>query len=240
MASRAARTASSRRPPTDRASASSSTRRAIASSCSNRSRPGTATTSSSSPCSSRRRASAPPTTSRPPARGSSTAVTSTTSARTSSSARSTPSPASPASVAAPCTRRHESFPDIARHCRTAGVSWVAVGDENYGEGSSREHAAMEPRFMGAKAIIVRSFARIHETNLKKQGVLPLTFSDPATYDQIGENRSNLGPRTGRPRARQAWSTAASPRPTARRSTSRAPTRCRPSTSTGSGPAAPST
>jgi aconitate hydratase len=79
----------------------------------------------------------------------------------------------------------KSLPDIARHYRDENVSWVAVGDENYGEGSSREHAAMEPRFMGAKAIIVRSFARIHETNLKKQGVLPLTFADPATYENIG-------------------------------------------------------
>ena len=67
------------------------------------------------------------------------------------------------------------------------MSWVAVGDENYGEGSSREHAAMEPRFRGAKVILVRSFARIHETNLKKQGVLPLTFADPATYDLIEED-----------------------------------------------------
>ena len=80
----------------------------------------------------------------------------------------------------------EPFPDAARHCHEAGVSWVAVGDENYGEGSSREHAAMEPRFLGCRAILVRSFARIHETNLKKQGVLPLTFWDPATYDLIGE------------------------------------------------------
>ncbi|PZS18521.1 MAG: aconitate hydratase [Acidimicrobiales bacterium] len=80
----------------------------------------------------------------------------------------------------------ESLPAVARHCREAGVGWVAVGDENYGEGSSREHAAMEPRFMGARAILVRSFARIHETNLKKQGLLPLTFADPATYDLIGE------------------------------------------------------
>jgi aconitate hydratase len=63
---------------------------------------------------------------------------------------------------------------------------VAVGDENYGEGSSREHAAMEPRFMGGRAVIVRSFARIAETNLKKQGVLPLVFADPATYDEVGE------------------------------------------------------
>ncbi|MDQ1446282.1 MAG: aconitate hydratase [Acidimicrobiaceae bacterium] len=81
----------------------------------------------------------------------------------------------------------EPFPQAARHCREAGVPWVAVGDENYGEGSSREHAAMEPRFMNAKAIIVRSFARIHETNLKKQGVLPLTFADPAVYDEVRED-----------------------------------------------------
>ena len=80
----------------------------------------------------------------------------------------------------------EPFPDAARHCKDAGVSWVAVGDQNYGEGSSREHAAMEPRHLGAKVILVRSFARIHETNLKKQGVLPLTFADPATYDLVGE------------------------------------------------------
>jgi len=79
------------------------------------------------------------------------------------------------------------FPEIAKHLHEAGVSWVAVGDENYGEGSSREHAAMEPRFRNGKVILVRSFARIHETNLKKQGVLPLTFDDPATYDLIGED-----------------------------------------------------
>jgi aconitate hydratase len=79
------------------------------------------------------------------------------------------------------------FPDIARHYHEAGTPWVAVGDENYGEGSSREHAAMEPRFRNGKAVICRSFARIHEANLKKQGVLPLTFADPATYDEIGED-----------------------------------------------------
>src|SRR5262249_27787626 len=73
-----------------------------------------------------------------------------------------------------------------KHYHEAGVGWVAIGDENYGEGSSREHAAMEPRFRNAKAVISRSFARIAETNLKKQGVLPLWFSDPATYDQIDE------------------------------------------------------
>ena len=64
---------------------------------------------------------------------------------------------------------------------------MAIGDENMGEGSSREHAAMEPRYRNAKVILARSFARIHETNLKKQGLLPLTFADPATYDQIGED-----------------------------------------------------
>src|SRR5215203_4420107 len=76
------------------------------------------------------------------------------------------------------------LPDLAREYKKAGVEWVAVGDENYGEGSSREHAAMEPRYMGGRAIIVRSFARIHEANLKKQGVLALTFADPADYDRI--------------------------------------------------------
>ncbi len=77
-----------------------------------------------------------------------------------------------------------SLPELARWYKDNGISWVAVGDENWGEGSSREHAAMEPRHLGGKAIIVRSFARIHETNLKKQGVLPLTFADPADYDKI--------------------------------------------------------
>jgi aconitate hydratase len=79
----------------------------------------------------------------------------------------------------------ESLPEAAKHCREAGQPWVAIADENYGEGSSREHAAMEPRFMNGKAVIARSFARIAETNLKKQGMLALTFSDPATYDSIG-------------------------------------------------------
>jgi aconitate hydratase len=80
-----------------------------------------------------------------------------------------------------------SFPDIAKHLHEQGVSWCAIGDENYGEGSSREHAAMEPRFRNGKVIFARSFARIHETNAKKQGLLPLTFADPATYDLIGED-----------------------------------------------------
>jgi len=81
----------------------------------------------------------------------------------------------------------KAFPEIARHYHEAGQDWVAVGDENWGEGSSREHAAMEPRFRGCRAIIVRSFARIHEANLKKQGVLALTFADPSTYDAIGQD-----------------------------------------------------
>jgi len=79
------------------------------------------------------------------------------------------------------------FPDIAKHYMQAGQPWIAIGDENYGEGSSREHAAMEPRYRGARAVITRSFARIHESNLKKQGVLALTFQDPGVYDQIGED-----------------------------------------------------
>lgn len=78
----------------------------------------------------------------------------------------------------------ETLPAIARAYKAQGLGWVAVGDGNYGEGSSREHAAMSPRFLGARAVLVRSFARIHETNLKKQGVLPLTFTDPADYDRI--------------------------------------------------------
>jgi aconitate hydratase A / 2-methylisocitrate dehydratase len=77
-----------------------------------------------------------------------------------------------------------TFPEIARHLAWANVPWCAVGDTNYGEGSSREHAAMEPRYRGAVVILARSFARIHETNLKKQGILPLTFVDPDTYDAI--------------------------------------------------------
>ena len=77
-----------------------------------------------------------------------------------------------------------TVPDVARHYKKNGVRWVAVGDENYGEGSSREHAALEPRHLGGRAIIVKSFARIHETNLKKQGMLPLTFDNASDYDKI--------------------------------------------------------
>ncbi len=85
------------------------------------------------------------------------------------------------------TGEKKEFSAVAREYKQRGTGWVAVGDENYGEGSSREHAAMEPRWLGGKAIIVRSFARIHETNLKKQGLLPLTFSDPSDYDKIQEH-----------------------------------------------------
>ncbi len=81
----------------------------------------------------------------------------------------------------------KSVPEVAREYKAKGIGWVVIGDENYGEGSSREHAAMEPRFLGGRAIIVKSFARIHETNLKKQGMLPLTFADPKDYDKIKED-----------------------------------------------------
>ncbi|HLP15502.1 MAG TPA: aconitate hydratase [Bacteroidota bacterium] len=81
----------------------------------------------------------------------------------------------------------KSFSETARDYKKAGIGWIAIGDENYGEGSSREHAAMEPRYMGGRAIIVKSFARIHETNLKKQGMLALTFRNPADYDSVRED-----------------------------------------------------
>ncbi|MFZ9565576.1 MAG: aconitase family protein, partial [Ilumatobacteraceae bacterium] len=94
-----------------------------------------------------------------------------------------------------------SYPDIAKNYSQAGIRWCAIGDRNYGEGSSREHAAMEPRFRGGVVIFARSFARIHETNLKKQGLVPLTFADPNTYELIGEddriNVLNLPPVPGR-------------------------------------------
>jgi len=85
------------------------------------------------------------------------------------------------------TGETKSVPEVARSYKKHGHGWIVVGDENYGEGSSREHAAMEPRFLGGRAIIVKSFARIHETNLKKQGMLPLTFADPKDYDKIRED-----------------------------------------------------
>jgi len=98
------------------------------------------------------------------------------------------------------TGETQTFPDIAKAYHEAGQSWVVIGDENMGEGSSREHAAMEPRFRLGLVAIARSFARIHETNLKKQGMLPLTFKDPSDYDKITEddrlavrNLSSLAP-----------------------------------------------
>ncbi|MBI1957824.1 MAG: aconitate hydratase, partial [Candidatus Rokubacteria bacterium] len=78
----------------------------------------------------------------------------------------------------------QSFTKTARDLKGRSTGWVVIGDENYGEGSSREHAAMSPRYLGGRAVIVKSFARIHETNLKKQGILPLTFADPKDYDLV--------------------------------------------------------
>src|SRR5690606_4223313 len=80
-------------------------------------------------------------------------------------------------------------PAVQRGYKAKGIGSVVVGDENYGEGSSREHAAMQPRFLGVRAILVKSFARIHETNLKKQGMLALTFANPADYDKVQEDDS---------------------------------------------------
>ncbi|KAK5668233.1 Aconitate hydratase mitochondrial [Batrachochytrium dendrobatidis] len=82
------------------------------------------------------------------------------------------------------TGKFEAVPKTARDYKAKGLKWVVIGDENYGEGSSREHAALEVRHLGGVAVIVRSFARIHETNLKKQGMLPLTFADPKDYDRV--------------------------------------------------------
>ncbi len=85
------------------------------------------------------------------------------------------------------TGETQRFPEIAKEYHEADQAWIVIGDENMGEGSSREHAAMEPRFRMGLVAIARSFARIHETNLKKQGMVPLTFADPADYDKIGED-----------------------------------------------------
>ena len=85
------------------------------------------------------------------------------------------------------TGSYDAVPAVARAYKAAGIPSVVVGDHNYGEGSSREHAAMEPRFLGVKAVLVKSFARIHETNLKKQGMLGLTFATESDYDKIQEN-----------------------------------------------------
>ncbi len=92
------------------------------------------------------------------------------------------------------------LPDLAKSYHENNINWIAIGDENYGEGSSREHAAMEPRYRGCKVVLVKSFARIHEANLKKQGVLPLTFNDKSDYEKINqkdkitiENLENIRP-----------------------------------------------
>jgi aconitate hydratase len=85
------------------------------------------------------------------------------------------------------TKQYDSVPNVQRSYKASRVGSIVVGDENYGEGSSREHAAMEPRFLGVRAILVKSFARIHETNLKKQGMLALTFANKEDYDRIQED-----------------------------------------------------
>ena len=84
---------------------------------------------------------------------------------------------------------YDSVPKVQRAYKASKIGSIVVGDENYGEGSSREHAAMEPRHLGVRAVLVKSFARIHETNLKKQGMLALTFANPLDYDKIKENDS---------------------------------------------------
>jgi aconitate hydratase len=80
-----------------------------------------------------------------------------------------------------------AVPDSGRAYKNAGISTIVFGEENYGEGSSREHAAMEPRHLGVKVVVVKSFARIHETNLKKQGMLAFTFDNPADYDLVRQD-----------------------------------------------------
>jgi aconitate hydratase len=85
------------------------------------------------------------------------------------------------------TGAYDEVPKVQRSYKVAGIPSIVVGDHNYGEGSSREHAAMEPRHLGVKAVLVKSFARIHETNLKKQGMLALTFANESDYDKIQED-----------------------------------------------------
>jgi len=85
------------------------------------------------------------------------------------------------------TGEYQSVPKVQRAYKAQGIGSIVVGDENYGEGSSREHAAMEPRHLGVRAVLVKSFARIHETNLKKQGMLGLTFADKNDYDKFLED-----------------------------------------------------
>ncbi len=85
------------------------------------------------------------------------------------------------------TGTYRPVPDTARAYKAEGIGSIVVGDENYGEGSSREHAAMEPRHLGVRVVLVKSFARIHETNLKKQGMLALTFENKSDYDLVRED-----------------------------------------------------
>ena len=85
------------------------------------------------------------------------------------------------------TNEYGGVPDVQRAYKAAGIPTIVVGDHNYGEGSSREHAAMEPRHLGVKVVLVKSFARIHETNLKKQGMLGITFKNEDDYDMIKED-----------------------------------------------------
>ena len=85
------------------------------------------------------------------------------------------------------TGAYGTVPSTQRAYKAAGIGSIVVGDENYGEGSSREHAAMEPRHLGVRAVLVKSFARIHETNLKKQGMLALTFDNKADYEKFKED-----------------------------------------------------
>ncbi|MCU0431043.1 MAG: aconitate hydratase [Cytophagaceae bacterium] len=91
------------------------------------------------------------------------------------------------SVKSQLSGEYDEVPKVQRAYKAKGIGTIVVGDENYGEGSSREHAAMEPRHLGVRAVLVKSFARIHETNLKKQGMLALTFANPADYDKIQED-----------------------------------------------------
>jgi aconitate hydratase len=93
----------------------------------------------------------------------------------------------PNSVKNQISGNYAEVPAVARTYKSSCIGSIVVGDENYGEGSSREHAAMEPRHLGVRAILVKSFARIHETNLKKQGMLALTFMNNKDYDKIQED-----------------------------------------------------
>ena len=86
---------------------------------------------------------------------------------------------------APHESETDTIPGVAKRFKARGQPWALIVDENYGEGSAREHAALQPRYLGGRVIVAKSFARIHETNLKKQGIVPLTFADRADYDRIG-------------------------------------------------------